>query len=141
MKRWLLAAGLVAGATLRASQEPRRWVALDGRDWTQFAPKEKQAYVSGFLAGAANAAANTPDTVVYGAGWIRYIAPVRCNSPSGTWSTPHNWTSSTGGTITFPFRSISRYPGSISGCVSRSTIRSAGRLNQLASFHRPDASR
>jgi len=64
MKRWLLAAGLVAGATLRASQEPRRWVALDGRDWTQFAPKEKQAYVSGFLAGAANAAANTPDTAV-----------------------------------------------------------------------------
>jgi len=64
MKRWLLAAGLVAGATLRASQEPRRWVALDGRDWSQFAPKEKQAYVSGFLAGAANAAANTPDTAV-----------------------------------------------------------------------------
>ena len=64
MKRWLLAAGLVAGATLRASQEPRRWGALDGRDWTQFAPKEKQAYVSGFLAGAANAAANTPDTAV-----------------------------------------------------------------------------
>ncbi|PYP15176.1 MAG: hypothetical protein DMD54_12735 [Gemmatimonadetes bacterium] len=64
MKRWLLAAGLVAGATLRGSQEPRRWVALDGRDWTQFAPKEKQAYVLGFLAGAANAAANTPDTAV-----------------------------------------------------------------------------
>jgi hypothetical protein len=45
----LLVAGLTIG--LRASQEPRRWVALDGSDWTQFAPKEKQAYVAGFLAG------------------------------------------------------------------------------------------
>src|SRR5438552_11687953 len=58
----LLGGGLVVGA--RAAQEPRRWVTLDGRDWTQFAPKEKQAYVSGFLAGAANAAANSPDTAV-----------------------------------------------------------------------------
>ena len=51
----LLGGGLVVGA--RAAQEPRRWVTLDGRDWTQFAPKEKQAYVAGFLAGAANGAA------------------------------------------------------------------------------------
>ena len=50
------------GAT--AAQEPRRWTALDGRDWTQFAPKEKAAYVAGFLAGAANAAASTSDTAV-----------------------------------------------------------------------------
>jgi hypothetical protein len=58
----LLGGGLVVGA--RAAQEPRRWVTLDGRDWTQFAPKEKQAYVAGFLAGAADAAANNSDTAV-----------------------------------------------------------------------------
>jgi hypothetical protein len=48
----------------RATQEPRRWVTLDGRDWTAFAPKEKQAYVAGFLAGAADAAASSRDTAV-----------------------------------------------------------------------------
>jgi hypothetical protein len=58
----LLGAGLVMG--LSAAQEPRRWTALDGRDWTQFAPKQKEAYVAGFLAGAANAAASTSDTAV-----------------------------------------------------------------------------
>jgi len=54
--------GLVAGAS--AAQEPRRWTAFDGRDWTHFAPKEKEAYVAGFLAGAANAAASSSDTAV-----------------------------------------------------------------------------
>jgi len=58
----LLGGGLVVGAS--AAQESRRWTALDGRDWTQFAPKEKEAYVAGFLAGAANAAAKTSDTAV-----------------------------------------------------------------------------
>ena len=58
----LLGGGLVVGAS--AAEEPRRWTALDGRDWTQFAPKEKEAYVAGFLAGAANAAASTSDTAV-----------------------------------------------------------------------------
>jgi hypothetical protein len=58
----LLGAGLVVGAS--AAEEPRRWTALDGHDWTQFAPKEKEAYVAGFLAGAANAAAGTSDTAV-----------------------------------------------------------------------------
>ena len=58
----LLGGALVMGAS--AAQEPRRWVTLDGRDWTQFAPKEKEAYVAGFLAGAANAAASTHDTAV-----------------------------------------------------------------------------
>ena len=56
----LLGGGLVVAAS--AAQEPRRWSTLDGRDWTQFAPKEKEAYVAGFLAGAANAAASTSDT-------------------------------------------------------------------------------
>jgi hypothetical protein len=58
----VLGGGLVVGAS--AAEQPRRWTALDGRDWTQFAPKEKEAYVAGFLAGAANAAAGTSDTAV-----------------------------------------------------------------------------
>jgi hypothetical protein len=63
-----LAGAVVLGAGLaieaRAAQEPRRWVILDGRDWIQFAPQQKQAYVAGFLAGAAAAAATNPDTIV-----------------------------------------------------------------------------
>ena len=57
MRNWGLAAGgaalLAAVLTggLTASQGERRWVALDGRDWSQFAPREKRAYVAGFLAG------------------------------------------------------------------------------------------
>jgi hypothetical protein len=58
----LLIAGLAVAA--RAAQEPRRWVTLDGRDWTQFAPKEKQAYVAGFLAGAAVGRTTNRDTAV-----------------------------------------------------------------------------
>ena len=58
----LLGGGLVVGA--RAAEPPPRWTALDGRDWTQFAPKEKEAYVAGFLAGAANAAVSSSDTAV-----------------------------------------------------------------------------
>jgi hypothetical protein len=58
----LLGGALVVGA--RAAEQPRRWVTLDGRDWTRFAPKEKEAYVAGFLAGAANATANSRDTAV-----------------------------------------------------------------------------
>lgn len=58
----LFGGGLVVGAS--AAEAPSRWTALDGRDWTQFAPKEKEAYVAGFLAGAANAAVSTRDTAV-----------------------------------------------------------------------------
>lgn len=58
----LLAAAMVVRA--RAVQEPRRWVALDGRDWAGFVPGEKQAYVAGFLAGAAAVAAPESDTAV-----------------------------------------------------------------------------
>ena len=58
----LLGGGLVVGAS--ATERPRRWTALDGGDWIQFAPKEKEAYVAGFLAGAANAAVSTSDTAV-----------------------------------------------------------------------------
>jgi hypothetical protein len=58
----LLGAGVVAG--VRAAQEPRTWATLDGRDWTRFAPRERQAYVAGFLAGAAGAATGTRDTAV-----------------------------------------------------------------------------
>lgn len=74
----LLGAGLTVDA--RAAQEPRRWVLLDGRDWTQFAPQQKQAYVAGFLAGAAAASTSNPDTAVirrtvdslYQAGGLRF---------------------------------------------------------------------
>jgi len=74
----LLGAGLAVDA--RAAQEPRRWMTLDGRDWTQFAPQQKQAYVAGFLAGAAAAATSNPDTAViratvdslYQAGGLRF---------------------------------------------------------------------
>jgi len=48
----LLAAAFVAGWAA-AAQTERRWVAFDGRDWTQFAPREKRAYVAGFLGGVA----------------------------------------------------------------------------------------
>jgi hypothetical protein len=74
----LLGASLAVDA--RAAQEPRRWMTLDGRDWTQFAPQQKQAYVAGFLAGAAAAATSNPDTAViratvdslYQAGGLRF---------------------------------------------------------------------
>jgi len=58
----LLGGGLVVGAT--AAEQPARWTALDGRDWTEFAPKQKEAYVVGFLAGAANAVVSSTDTAV-----------------------------------------------------------------------------
>jgi len=74
----LLGASLAVDA--RAAQVPRRWMTLDGRDWTQFAPQQKQAYVAGFLAGAAAAATSNPDTAViratvdslYQAGGLRF---------------------------------------------------------------------
>lgn len=63
--RWLVVgAAVLSTAVLSAAQEPRRWVALDGRDWTQFAPREKQAYVAGFLAGAAGTSATSADTAM-----------------------------------------------------------------------------
>ena len=74
----LFGAGLSVDA--RAAQEPRRWVMLDRRDWSGFAPQQKQAYVAGFLAGAAAGAITTPDTAViratvdslYQAGGLRF---------------------------------------------------------------------
>jgi hypothetical protein len=56
--------GTLSVIEARAAPEPRRWVMLDGRDWIQFTPQQKQAYVAGFLAGAAAAAAANPDTTV-----------------------------------------------------------------------------
>ena len=83
MMRFLLKSSVLTVllmATAAAAQEPRRWVMLDGRDWTQFAPQQKQAYVAGFLAGAAAAATSNPDTAVirttvdslYQAGGLRF---------------------------------------------------------------------
>ena len=74
----LLGAGVVMGAG--AAQERRGWVTLDGRDWSRFAPREKQAWVAGFLAGAAGGAMSTTDTAVirgavdslYRAGGLRF---------------------------------------------------------------------
>jgi hypothetical protein len=74
---------MLFGLRLQASQEPRRWMALDGRDWAQFAPKEKEAYVAGFLAGVGLADGDggaAPDTAelhrrvdsLYRAGGLRF---------------------------------------------------------------------
>lgn len=35
-----------------ANQRERAWRDYDGREWVGFAPREKQAFVTGFLAGA-----------------------------------------------------------------------------------------
>lgn len=58
MRGWLLAAavgvvGVSAGRVIVRPQADRGWAVFDGREWTQFAPAEKRAYVAGFLAGAA----------------------------------------------------------------------------------------
>lgn len=52
---WVLALAATAAVTAGAGhrQSGPRWLAYDGRQWAQFAPREKQAYVAGFLAGAA----------------------------------------------------------------------------------------
>jgi len=46
--------GLAAFSAGRATapQGAQTWRAYDGRTWAQFAPREKQAYVAGFLGGA-----------------------------------------------------------------------------------------
>jgi hypothetical protein len=66
---WAASAALLTaafgGGRMSAAQAERRWVAFDGREWTGFAPREKHAYVAGFLAGAALAdgeRAAPPDT-------------------------------------------------------------------------------
>jgi len=46
--------GLAAGAAARgARQDARPPAALDGSDWKQYSSRERQAYLNGFLAGAA----------------------------------------------------------------------------------------
>lgn len=49
----VVVAAVCAGGWATAAQTERRWLEFDGREWTQFAPREKRAYVAGFLAGAA----------------------------------------------------------------------------------------
>ncbi len=71
---------VVAASGVAASQDARRWVAYDGREWAQFEPREKRAYVAGFLAGAAGATSAATDTAVvrrvvdslYRAGALRF---------------------------------------------------------------------
>lgn len=87
---WVGGAGLLAavfavgeGGGTTATQDERRWVAFDGREWAQFAPREKRAYMAGFLAGVALAEgerATPPDTAalhravdsLYRVGGLRY---------------------------------------------------------------------
>ena len=56
----VLAATVLVGAALgpglrsaSARQQPRHPTLLTGADWTRFGPREKQLYLSGFIAGAA----------------------------------------------------------------------------------------
>ncbi len=89
MRAWwaggaVLFAAVCAGGWAMAAQTERRWAAFDGREWTQFAPAEKRAYVAGFLAGAALADGERggapPDTAglrrrvdsLYRAGGLRF---------------------------------------------------------------------
>ena len=56
MRRWAGVA-LLAGVTFAAGgagarQTERAWRDYDGREWVGIAPREQQAFVSGFLAGA-----------------------------------------------------------------------------------------
>jgi len=56
-RRWwvvaVTAVAAFAAGRATASQAERGWLAYDGREWTPFAPREKQVYVAGFLAGGA----------------------------------------------------------------------------------------
>lgn len=82
-----MAAGVAAFGAGRATapQGTRTWRAYDGHAWAAFAPREKEAYVAGFLAGAAvsDAAAVAGASAdsgalhhaldsLYGAGALRY---------------------------------------------------------------------
>lgn len=49
----LLATGFAAGSAISAPRPAEDATALDGRYWVQMSPKEKQAYLTGFVAGAA----------------------------------------------------------------------------------------
>jgi hypothetical protein len=56
MRAWAgaVAVGLAAFGAGRATapQGPQGWRDYDGRTWAKLAPREKQAYVAGFLGGA-----------------------------------------------------------------------------------------
>jgi hypothetical protein len=53
----LLVAGAFVVGRATARQDDTPWREYDGHQWASFAPKEKQAYVAGFLAGTGLAAA------------------------------------------------------------------------------------
>lgn len=66
MRRWgvVLAAAVAFGVgRVTGTQEARRWMQYDGREWAQFGPRERQAYVAGFLAGGAVADAQLAGAV------------------------------------------------------------------------------
>jgi hypothetical protein len=69
IKRWCWAAVVIGGAvtgSARPEQEQgREWLAVNGHDWRSMKPEARQAYVEGFLAGAAlsQAASGARDSV------------------------------------------------------------------------------
>ena len=74
-----LAAATVAGAGIAsARQEPKHALAFAGAEWMAYGSREKQAYLSGFVAGAAaeqvfaaaNSAGGPPDSTAVASGAI-----------------------------------------------------------------------
>lgn len=67
--------------TARAMQEPRHPALLTGADWSTFGFREKQLYLSGFIAGAAaeqvrvlaEAAGSPPDSAAVSSGTIQTL--------------------------------------------------------------------
>ncbi|MGH7511083.1 MAG: hypothetical protein ACREMZ_16700 [Gemmatimonadales bacterium] len=68
VKRWswvaFLAAALLTAAAWSRQDPDRHWLAVNGADWRRMEPDARQAYVEGFLAGAAlsQAAARARDS-------------------------------------------------------------------------------
>ena len=60
----LVAAGALAGAAWSRQASPRHWLGVNGADWRRMKPDVREAYVEGFLAGAAlgQAAAGARDS-------------------------------------------------------------------------------
>jgi len=56
-----LGLGLLLGSGVARATRDQSPAQLAGRDWQGFGPKEKDAYVAGFIAGAATARGNTAE--------------------------------------------------------------------------------
>ena len=53
----LLMAGSLTGSVGRGQEPHRHWLSVNGNDWQKMEPDARQAYIQGFLAGAALAQA------------------------------------------------------------------------------------